>query len=143
MATESLVSLRLTKHFSASSERVFDAWLSRETARRWLFTTPASQSHSTEIDARIGGAWRIVDRRDGIDYLALGEYLEIERPNLLVFTFGMPQFSPESWRLTVKIEPENAGCRLTLTQKPIPADALPALEDGWSRMFDRLAKVAA
>jgi uncharacterized protein YndB with AHSA1/START domain len=142
MATENLISLRLTRHFAASSDRVFDAWLSQEMARRWLFTTPASQSHSTEIDARVGGAWRIVDRRHGVDYLALGEYLEIDRPNLLVFTFGMPQFSPELYRLYVKIESEVAGCRLTLTQKSIPADAVPAIEEGWSRMFDTLAEVA-
>ncbi|HEV2362806.1 MAG TPA: SRPBCC domain-containing protein [Caulobacteraceae bacterium] len=141
MNPEHLVSLTLTRHFSASPERVFDAWLNPETARGWLFTTPASQSHSTEIDARVGGAWRIADRREGVDFVALGEYLEIDRPGLLVFTFGMPQFSPEFCRVTVEIESDGAGCRLTLTQKPVPADARPGLEEGWSTMFDKLAEV--
>ena len=45
----------------------------------------------------------IVDRRDGIDYRALGEYLEIDRPRRLVFTFAMPQFSPDFNKVTVEI----------------------------------------
>lgn len=85
--------LRMTRHFDAAPERVFDAWLDPEMARQWLFASPKDESYAWEADPRVGGTYRITVRRDGQDYTGLGEYLEIERPRRLVFTFAMPQFS--------------------------------------------------
>jgi uncharacterized protein YndB with AHSA1/START domain len=93
MTLETPPVLRVTHRFTASAERVFDAWVNPNTAAKWLFTTPTSESHETQIDARVGGRWTIVDRRAGTDYKAIGEYLEVDRPRRLAFTFGMPQFS--------------------------------------------------
>ena len=66
---------RLVRHFDASPERVFDAWLDPQVTGKWLFTSPTSETHSTLIDARVGGAWAITDRRDGTTYTAVGTYL--------------------------------------------------------------------
>ncbi len=92
----------MIRKFGASPEPLFDAWLDPGIAERWLFTTPASESHSTTIDARPGGAWTITDRRDDVDYAATGQYVEIDRPRRLVFSFGMPQFSPAITRVVVE-----------------------------------------
>jgi uncharacterized protein YndB with AHSA1/START domain/DNA-binding transcriptional ArsR family regulator len=132
---------RMTRRFMASPERVFDAWIDPETARKWLFTSPTSESTRTELDPRVGGTWTITDRRDGVDYTALGEYLEIDRPRRLVFTFAMPQFDPRSDRIVVEIEPDGAGCILTLTHELLPPEYHAATEDGWSKMFDNLDTV--
>jgi uncharacterized protein YndB with AHSA1/START domain len=134
-----LQTLRLTRRFEAAPERLFDAWTDPRLARGWLFTTPASEAHRVEIDLRVGGRWEIVDRRDGVDYRAIGEYLEIERPRRLVFTFGMPQFSDSFTTVIVEIAPEGAGAVMTLTQDGLEADAIAALEPGWRQMFDQLA----
>jgi uncharacterized protein YndB with AHSA1/START domain len=90
--------LKMTRRFDAAPERMFDAWTDPSLAHGWLFTTPESESHGAETDLRVGGAWKIVDRRGGADYTATGQYLEIDRPRRLVFTFGMPQFPPRSTR---------------------------------------------
>ena len=129
---------RMTRRFEASPERVFDAWIDPETARKWLFTSPTSESNRTELDPRVGGEWTITDRRDGVDYTALGEYLEIDRPRRLVFTFAMPQFSPHSDRVVVEIAPEGMGCLLTLMPELMPPDYHSATEEGWGKMFDNL-----
>ena len=76
--------LRLTRRFDASPERLFEAWTEPNRASRWLFTTPTSEAHSAELDVRVGGRWTITDSRDGVDYRALGEYLEVERPRRLL-----------------------------------------------------------
>jgi uncharacterized protein YndB with AHSA1/START domain len=70
--------LTMTRRFDASPERLFNAWTDPDRCSAWLFTTPESERHSAEIDLRVGGAWRIVDRRGGVDYTAIGEYFEID-----------------------------------------------------------------
>jgi uncharacterized protein YndB with AHSA1/START domain len=134
-----LQTLRLTRRFDAPPERLFDAWTDPELAADWLFTTPTSEAHRVEIDLRVGGRWEIVDRRGGVDYRAIGEYLEIERPTRLAFTFGMPQFSDAFTTVVVEIAPDGAGAVMTLTQDELAPDAVAALEQGWREMFDALA----
>lgn len=148
MSGESNRSLHLTRRFDASVERVFDAWLNPEIASRWLFTTPVDQVYTAKMEASVGGKWTITARRAGIDYTAIGEYLEIDRPHRLVFTFGMPQFSPNNDRITVEFTPSGSGCLMTFTQQGIDIDAelrqIPeggesGSERGWKDMFDLLA----
>jgi len=134
-----MTTLHLERRFDAPSGQVFDAWIKPEIAGRWLFTAPGSESHSTDLDARAGGRWTVVDRREGVDYTALGEYLEIDRPRRLAFTFGMPQFSPEFCQVTIEIVPSGEGARLTLTQNPLPEDAVEPLRKGWNDMFGQLS----
>lgn len=143
--------LRVTRRFAVSPERLFDAWADPALARQWLFTSPTSESNSTELDARVGGKWKITDRRDGVDYMGHGEYLEFDRPHRLVFSFGMPMFSPAFDRVTVEIAPDGDGAILTLTHESPPMDVFePAegpwgpdykdgLKGGWGKMFDALA----
>jgi uncharacterized protein YndB with AHSA1/START domain len=141
MTVANVTSLRLQRHFDSSPERVFDAWVNPETVRKWLFTTPASEKNTTEVDARVGGKWSIVDRRDGVDYRALGEYVEIDRPRRLVFTFGMPQFSSEFARVIVEIAPEGNGSLLTVIHESLPSSHVRETERGWSDMFTALASI--
>jgi uncharacterized protein YndB with AHSA1/START domain len=134
-----LQTLRMTRRFEAAPERVFDAWTDPQLAGAWLFTSPASEAHRVEMDLRVGGRWEIVDTRGGVDYRAIGEYLEIERPRRLVFTFGMPQFSEAFTTVTVELVADGAGTSMTLSQDELAADAVAALEQGWGEMFDQLA----
>jgi len=139
--------LRMSRRFEAAPERVFDAWTSPALVGRWLFTTPIDESYQAQLDLRVGQPWTITARRGGIDYTASGEYLVIERPRRLVFTFAMLQFSPESDQITIEIVPDGAGCILTLTQEGVdiaaelrhlPAGVVGATEHGWMEMFDQL-----
>ena len=131
--------LKMSRRFDATPERLFDAWTDPRLAQGWLFTTSESESHSAQMDLRVGGAWRIVDRRGGVDYTAIGEYLEVDRPSRLVFTFGMPQFSAAKNRVTVEIAPDGDGAAvMTLTQEGLPPEHAAAAEDGWAKMFEAL-----
>jgi uncharacterized protein YndB with AHSA1/START domain len=132
--------VRVTHHFQASPERVFDAWLDPRTAGKWLFATPTGQMVRVEIDARIGGRWILVDRRNGEDVEHSGEYLEIDRSRRLVFTFGVPKYSSEITEVTIEIEPSESGCDLTLTQTAVPDKYLKSNEKGWLGILVGLAE---
>src|SRR5690242_1480751 len=69
-------------------ERVFDAWL--DPARLARFMRPGNATRTTaEVDPRVGGRFRIVmqhaDAPGAIEHT--GEYLIIDRPNRLSFTW--------------------------------------------------------
>ncbi len=127
------------KHrFSALPERVFDAWLDPKNAGKWLFATESGRMVRVEIDPRVGGRFVITERRDGEDVEHTGEYLEIDRPRRLVFTFSVPKYSSDVSRVTIVIVPSETGCDLTLTNEDVPADYVSSTEAGWTAIFRAL-----
>jgi uncharacterized protein YndB with AHSA1/START domain len=140
MSVESLATVRVTRRFGASAERIFDAWLDPEKASTWLFATASGQMVRAEIDARVGGWFCFVDRRDGEDIVHRGEYLEIDRPRRLVFTFFVEKYSSDISRVIIEIAPLGAGCELTLTHEKVPHEYASRTESGWTRILDGLAR---
>lgn len=108
--------IRVSHRFSASAERVFDAFLDPHKAGQFLFATPTGRNVRCELDARVGGAFKIVDRRDGEDVEHLGTYLELERPHRIVFSFSAPKYGSDVSTVTIEIKPLAQGCALTLSQ---------------------------
>jgi uncharacterized protein YndB with AHSA1/START domain len=138
--TASRATVRVTHQFSASAERVFDAWLDPARTGKFLFATPTGTMVRAEIDPRVGGTFCFVDRRDGQDAEHVGTYLEIDRPRRLVFTFGVPQFSSEMTRVTVEVVARGTGCELTLTHADVLPDHATRTEGGWRMILNSLAK---
>jgi len=139
MSAGQSVSVRVTRRFSASPERVFDAWLDPATAGRWLFATATGRMVRAEVDPRVGGSFTVTERRDGEDVEHSGEYLEIDRPRRLVFSLSVN--SSKSDRVMIEFVPAGAGCALTLTHemKPEWAEYASRTEAGWASILDGLA----
>ncbi|MET3654527.1 SRPBCC domain-containing protein [Dyella japonica] len=136
--TTALRSLRITRHFDASPERVFDAWLDPATAGRWLFSAPNGEMVRVDIDARVGGRFCFSDRRDGEDVDHVGEYLEIDRPRRLVFTFAVPKYSAATTRVSIDIVPAGTGCDLTLLHEDVLPEWADATQEGWGGILANL-----
>lgn len=137
MSARETVTVRVSRRFDAPPERVFDAWLDPEKARKFLYATPEGEMVRVEIDPRVGGRYSIVERRDGQDVEHLGEYLEIDRPRRLVFTLQVPFYSEEIDTITLEIEPRDGGSELTLTQETSPEWAKESSE-GWTMILESL-----
>lgn len=135
--------LVMTHDFAAPPARVYDAFIDNELTRS-SYLAAGSSSCEVERDVRPGGKWRIAAPRGGMDFVALGEYLETDRPHRLVHTFAMPQFSPNVDTITIVFAEAPGGCRVTYTHAgPDIASELAALapgeksgsEQGWRMMF--------
>src|SRR5690606_1443307 len=135
--------LRVTRRYDATAERVFDAFLDPARARRFLFATPNGEMVRADIDARVGGSFRFVDRRDGEDVEHVGHYLGIARPRRLVFTFGVPKYDATVTRVTIEIEAQGDGCVLTLTHEMVRPEWTDQTRDGWTKILDALARTLA
>ena len=133
------VTVRVARRFDASPERVFSPWLDPKIAAKFLFATPTGRMVRAEIDARVGGKFAFVDRRDGEDIEHVGEYLEIDRPRRLAFTFAVPKFSSQGTSVSIDIVPDGAGCTVTLTHAGVLPDYASRTEEGWTRILDGLA----
>lgn len=131
----------VTHRFNAAAERVFDAWLDPNTVGLWLFSTPTGRMTKVEIDARVGGIYSITENRDGEDIEHTGQYLKLDRPRRLVFTFKVPKFSSEGTTVTLEITSLKNACELTLTHEGVLPDYASRTQEGWSNILSKLAVI--
>lgn len=128
-------------HYKVKPEIVFNAFLDQDKAGKFMFATPTGVMVKTEIDARVGGKYVFIDRRAGEDILHTGEYLEINRPHRLVFTFSVPQYSSISTTVEIDIFDVNDGCELTLKHSGVLPEYREKTRDGWATILRGLATV--
>ncbi|WP_308788557.1 SRPBCC family protein [Planomicrobium stackebrandtii] len=153
--TTSTVTLSMARRFNASDKAVYEAWTNPELMKKWLFTQEDT-NQATKNSLRVGGAWEIVDRREGVDYRAIGEYLELKPPHKLMFSFKMPQFNDLEDRVTVWISMVQNSCEMAFVQEiVVPHEEGWTEEDikkngeeyssqskeGWSMMFENLKQL--
>jgi uncharacterized protein YndB with AHSA1/START domain len=139
MNAEQNINVRIARRFAASPRQVFEAWLNPEKARQFLFATPSGQIVRADIDPRVGGSFIFVDRRDGEEIEHTGKYLEIDRPQLLVFTLSVGKYSSNEGRVIIEIVPLESGCELTLTHVGVQMEYAERTEAGWVDILGALA----
>lgn len=124
--------LTVRRKIAASAEVLFDAWLEPASVSTWLRPSVISQTRA-EIDARVGGGFRIVMVRDDAEVLHSGRYLEIDRPRRLVFSWNSPATGHRDSIVTVTFQ-ERAGSTLVeIHQVGLPDDeARAGHHEGWS-----------
>jgi len=107
----------VSHRFAFPAERVFDAWLDPEWIGRWMYGPAVRDERIVRLglEPRVGGKFSFVVDRQGTEVDHVGEYLEIDRPRLLVFTWATRDSLPDTSRVIVEITPHAGGCELTLT----------------------------
>jgi uncharacterized protein YndB with AHSA1/START domain len=137
--------LQMERTFNAPAERVFDAWTSPEVLRRWWHAEHDWETTVAEVDLRVGGALRVVmrDPEKDAEYGGGGQYLEIDRPRRLVFTW---YWDGNDTRQIIEIDFEESGGVTTVrfTHRDLwSEEAVRDHEDGWGNCFDNLDRVLA
>ncbi len=139
MDTAPHVEVRVTQRFSASAERVFNAWVDPGIAGKWLFATASRPMSSVTIDARAGGSFRLEDWQDGEDAVQSGKYVEIVSPRRLVFILSAEKRRRSGTCVSVEIVPLETGCELTLVHENVPPGHANGTEGRWAGMLYGLA----
>ena len=127
--------IRVDAWFEASPERVFSAWVDPDVAGRWLFATATRPIAHVEIDARIAGSFRFVERRESGNVEHRGEYVEIVPYRRLAFILALADRRRAVTRAIVEIEPRASGCALALTHENVPVDLAYGMEARWTGML--------
>ncbi|MFI4973994.1 MAG: SRPBCC domain-containing protein [Caulobacterales bacterium] len=142
MTADAMRRLVVTHRYSASPERVYDAWLDPGTAGRFLFATPGGVMKRVEIDPRVGGDFVIVERRGDADAEHYGRFLELDRPRRIVFRFGVTAYDVDGAVISIDIVAVDGGCELTLTHEVAAEWAERSLR-GWTMILEGLATALA
>jgi uncharacterized protein YndB with AHSA1/START domain len=134
-------SLRIVRTFDVVPEVVFDAFTKPEALRVWW-----TDKTTFDIDLRIGGRWTIIRKEGDVTYTATGEYLEVERPHRIRYTYTMPQFSPNTDVITIDIISKGkGGSQVTFVEsgpdiakelQALPPGSISESEKGWQQGFD-------
>jgi uncharacterized protein YndB with AHSA1/START domain len=131
-ATETTVYER-TLSIDASPETVWEFFVDPEKLMRW-------KGINADLDERPGGIYRC-EVIPG--HTALGEYVELDKPHRLVFTWGWDgdkdSVPPGSSTIEVKLTPEGDGTSLRFVHRDLPTAASVASHaHGWDHYLPRL-----
>src|SRR5204862_5069112 len=85
-AGEPNATLHLRRTFGAPRSVVYRAWTEPELFSQW-FKVPGASPPDVEMDVRDGGSYRIATRVGSFESDLVGEYLDVQPPERLVYTF--------------------------------------------------------
>lgn len=129
--------VEINRLLPAPINEVFDWWTQADKMSEWM--SPLGIAEAT-VDLRVGGAFRIEMRSGDVAIDHTGEFLEIEIPRRLVFTWVSPFTGSAPSLVTVELEPVgNDTTKLTLIHSRLPQAIAASHRDGWGTMLDRLA----
>ena len=134
-ATDTTVYER-TLAIDASPETVWEFLVDPEKLMRW-------KGINADLDAQPGGTFRC-EVIPG--HIARGEYVEIDKPNKLVFTWGWDgsgDVPPGSSTIVIELASDGDGTSLHFVHKDLPnAEAIASHAHGWDHYLPRLETAA-
>jgi uncharacterized protein YndB with AHSA1/START domain len=124
--------LVVRRQIAVPRERVFQAWLDSESLAQWM--RPGNFTHATvSVDPRVGGGFRIMmEGRPEGDVEHRGEYLAIEPPSLLSFTWISRYTDQEPTVVTIEFHDRGTGTELVLTHRRLPPGEIEGHRRGWT-----------
>jgi uncharacterized protein YndB with AHSA1/START domain len=131
--------LRLTRLLNATPEEVFDAWTDPASLSAWFFPGPI-ELEEVICEPRVGGLLRIVMRGESGLFPHDGEFVAVERPHRLAFTWRSPATGDVDTLVTIELAAQGKRTALTLTHERLPdREAMAKHEGGWTSVLDSLA----
>jgi len=134
------LTVNIDKVINASVEKVFDAWLNPKMLSKFMRGMPDMSKTDVEIDAREGGLFTFIMHLGDEKIPHTGKYLEVSRPDKLVFTWASQYSVVDNSTVTLnftKIDENMTNISLSHV-KFIDEDARSAHEGGWGCVLDKL-----
>lgn len=119
--------------------KVFEAFTDPARLARWFAPIADWKTVVHELDARVGGSYRVdMVPPSGAANRLHGRYVELRKPDLLVFTWQW-EGSPEETLVRIELKPAKGGCELFLTHDKFLTPASKAQHaEGWDGCLGRL-----
>ncbi|MCG6971912.1 MAG: SRPBCC domain-containing protein [Desulfobacterales bacterium] len=137
------LTINIHKTINAPIEKVFDAWLNARMLSKFMRGMPDMPESDVETDAREGGNFTIIMHYRGEKIPHTGKYLEISRPDKLVFTWASQYSVVDNSTVTLnftRIDDNKTNISLSHV-KFIDEESRSGHEEGWGNVLDKLNEV--
>lgn len=104
---------RVERLFDHPIERVWAAYTDPALIPQWW----GNKTRVDRLDVRTGGSWRFVFDQNGQEAAAVGDFLEVDPPHLIVQTFGMEGPYGGSHHQTIEFTAVGDQTRLAITSR--------------------------
>ncbi len=132
---------RVARVMPAAPAEVFDEWLDPDALKDWMCPRP-SRCVAVTVEPHVGGRVRFDVEDSGRLVLITGQFLDIDRPNRLRFTWSHSGWADPTVTSIVDVTFEPHGDEQTLMSiehSLLPADAFESHHTGWAVTADQLA----
>jgi uncharacterized protein YndB with AHSA1/START domain len=125
----------------ASPDVVYDEWLDPAALSDWMCPRPA-RCRNVESEPWVGGRLRIDIEDSGTEFYVSGEYLVLDRPRRLSFSWTCSTWPDPSLGSVVTVVLEPAGNEqtiMTIEHTLLPPDLVAQHQRGWAAIAGELA----
>lgn len=136
------LTVKVNKTIAAPITQVFDAWLDPATLSKFILPMPGMNEPEVKNNAQEGGEFTITMQVGENKIPHTGKYIEITRPNKLVFTWESPESMDGSEVTLVFTSLNDNKTKIELTHiKFIDETRRSNHEGGWSNIIDKLNEI--
>lgn len=132
--------VRVRRLMPAAPDVVFDQWLDPESLREWMCPRPV-RCVEIVVEPRVGGLVRFDVDDSGTSVLITGQFLTIDRPRLLRFTWSNSDWADPSAVSIVNVEFEPAGdgqTMMSIEHSLLPPEEFENFHSGWILTIEQL-----
>jgi uncharacterized protein YndB with AHSA1/START domain len=124
--------LTVSRVVPGSRDRVFRAWTKAAEMKQWWTVGEGWTTSSVQIDLRVGGKFSIGNKSEsGAATEITGEFLVVEPPNKLVYTWVFPGAPPEPSTITVEFHDLGAQTEVVVVHTKVSKEMLVGAIQGW------------
>jgi uncharacterized protein YndB with AHSA1/START domain len=108
--TQHAASVRIDRHYRAAPQAVWRAWTDPQALSCWFGPGDGPSLVTAELDLREGGRFVLAFKTpDGETQRASGEYLQVEPPHRLVFSWAWKGTPERVSRISIELAPAAQG----------------------------------
>jgi len=125
----------------ATPDDVFGAWLDEAALPEFICPAPG-RALNVAVDARVGGTYRFLMSLPDRQLVVSGEYIALDRPDRISFTWRCSDTGDLESVVTVTFEAHgDHATRMRITHSMLPANLTGKHLDGWALVAHQLEAV--